>query len=120
MSKIDLFINLELKDDNCDLTRKKINIVSGDSGDTKRETVELAATASSTIFSDVAVDKFIYVESDSDFQININSLGFVDVKRIAAGIDFKEAVFLSKQNVTSIEIKNNSATDTIKISYILA
>jgi len=121
MSKVDLNFSLKVTESDCDTVENCQNYTGLTGTDLKRETIELAPAGTSIIFiNGPALDKIIYVESAFDFQININDLGFVDVKRNLVTTKFLKSIFFSKLSVTKIEIKNNSGTDTIKVSYNLA
>ena len=120
MSKVDLNFSLKIKESDCDAVENCQNYTGLTGSDVKRETVELAPAGTSVIYDGSAVDKIIYAESAGDFQININDLGFIDVKRNLVTTNFLKSIFFSKLSVTKIEIKNNSGTDTIKVSYSLA
>ena len=120
MSKVDLNFSLKITESDCDAIENCQNYTGLTGIDVKRETIELAPAGTSVIYDSTAIDKIIYAESASDFQININDLGFVDVKRNFTGTNFLKSIFFSKLSVTKIEIKNDSGTDTIKVSYSLA
>ena len=120
MSKIDISLNLKASNSDCDQISICQAISGADGGDIKKETVELAASSNSTIFTGASTDKIIYLESDTEFQVDINGLGPVSVKPFLAGSKKFKALYLSKLTVTSIQILNPSATDTIKVSYLLA
>jgi len=120
MSKIDLSLNLKLKNSDCDSVTICQSAAGADAGDMKKETLEIAASSSSVVYDSSSADKVIYIESDSAFQVDINDLGPVDVKPLLAGSKTLKATLLSKLTITKLEILNPSATDSIKISYVLA
>jgi hypothetical protein len=120
MSKVNLTLNLKFTNTDCDKVEVCQGVNGADSGDIKKETIELAASATYNIFTGVASNKIIYIESEFDFQIDINGLGAVDVKRLLAGAKTLSASFLSKLEITSLDIINPSPTNTIKVSYILS
>jgi len=119
MSKAKISLNIELTNTDCDKVQICQGVSGADAGDIKKETLELATATSSVIFTGTAEDKLIYIESDSDFDIDINGLGAVSVKRLLAGSSKLKASFLSKLTITSFEIINPGA-ETIKVTYTMA
>merc|ERR1712146_497889 len=98
-----------------------LDLLGINSESVKKETFNLATLASKEIFNEAsAEDRLLYIESDSDFQININTLGNIDVKRMSSGTKFLKAIhFSGKISITSIEI-TNPGSEEISVNYILA
>lgn len=119
MSKAKISLNIELTNTDCDKVQICQGVSGADAGDIKKETLDLAVAGSSTVFTSAGEDKLIYIESDDNFDVNINGLGAISVKRLLAGSNTLKASFLSKMTITSLEIIN-PGTEAIKVTYTLA
>jgi len=121
MSKMDIYLSLKVYDSNCDKSEDCVNIRGADSGVLKKEKVTIPASGSiSVLTSGTAVDRSVFVRSDSDFQVDVNSLGAQDVKRVPFGTSFQDALYLARLSLTSLTITNPSSTDEIVVEYTLS
>jgi len=119
LSTVDVFLDLKFKDGDCDVNPLCQNILGADTKNLKKETVELAPLGSAVVFAAAAEDKTLYVSSDSDFQMNINTLGNMTIKRFTFGTKFKQAFHLSRLSLSGLTITNPSTTATIKVTYAI-
>jgi hypothetical protein len=98
---------------------KNVNLSSINVEEYKTETIELAASASVTLFSVLTADakKIVYIQASGECGVEINGVVQESIKPIVIGAAVKDGIYLKSGSFEEIVLTNNGV-DAIIISYI--
>lgn len=81
------------------------------------QSLEVAASATTTLFTGSDIRKFLYLETDSQLSLLINGTITQIVNPIVIGSSTSPGVFMCSCDITSLVVTNTSSTDEANVFF---